>query len=134
MIIKSANESRIVSVGSSDYFFSLYSTIRIRLDSFKNQISMVLNFFDSGICHHKDCIETARQLNLVRDMLSSVAVKDLVYDMNDPKKKAPWEDNISPVVTSCGNLFTTSDGKDMLYEIVSILTYGFYSENDVIIG
>lgn len=38
---------------------------------------------------------------------------------------------MSPVITSCANLYTTKDGRDLLFEIVSILCYGYYSNTDI---
>lgn len=35
----------------------------------------------------------------------------------------PWKGRLSNVITSCANLYTTADGKDLLYEVVSILCY-----------
>ena len=68
-------------------------------------------------------METARQLNLVRDNLSGLPVTEIVYDMKKPLKKAPWKDNISTIVTSCGNIFTTADGKDLIFELNTVLCY-----------
>lgn len=68
-------------------------------------------------------METARQFNLIRDELSRYAPEKAVYDFRDLKKKAPWNNNLSSVITSCANLYTTTDGQDLLYEIVSILCY-----------
>ena len=67
----------------------------------------------------------------MRDKLSNYPPEELVYDINDRSKHAPWEGNISPVVTSCANFYTTADGKDLLFEIVSILTYGAYMKTAV---
>lgn len=55
----------------------------------------------------------------MRDKLSNYSPEDLVYDIDDRSKHAPWEANISPVVTSCANFYTTADGKDLLFDIVS---------------
>ncbi|WP_169304480.1 Imm70 family immunity protein [Slackia heliotrinireducens] len=74
----------------------------------------------------KDALETARQINLIRDGLSQVLPSDAIYDINNPETPTPWAGNISPIVTSCGNLYLTSDGKDLLFELVSILTYCAY--------
>ena len=54
-----------------------------------------------------------------------------MYDKDDPSRVAPWSGNISGIVTSCGNMFLTADGKDLLYELVSILTYAHYANVDV---
>lgn len=55
-----------------------------------------------------------------------------MYDKESPSAVAPWSDNLSGIVTSCGNLYTTSDGKDLLYEVVCVLTYAHYKKVDVL--
>ncbi len=82
-------------------------------------LKYAIDFFERGICEPDNCIKTARQINMVRDRLSNYGPEDAVYDMENRKLTVPWLDNLSPVVTSCANLYTTADGKDLL-----ILTYG----------
>ncbi len=124
---------RVINIGSSDILFSLYSTVMINLKDSYHELPEALSFLQSGICNSNNALECARQINLIRDKLSQVNPNDAVYDMNDLSKEAPWKGRISPVITSCGNMFTTSDGKDLLYEMVCILTYSYYQNVDVLI-
>lgn len=124
MTIISEDGNRIVDVGTSDILFSVISTINIRLKHAQKKIPLAIRFLESGACEGSDGLETARQFNLIRDQLAGLSPDKAVYDQRDPKKPAPWENNLSSVITSCANLYTTADGKDLLYEIVSILTYG----------
>lgn len=128
MTIVSSDGKMFVEIGSSTAFFSLLSTVSTRLKSYSKHIPLALKFMADGFCAAEDCFETARQFNLIRDKLTEVPVDKIVYDMNNPKLEAPWKNNISGIVTSCGNFYTTSEGKDMLVEIVSILTYGAYAK------
>lgn len=134
MRIKSSNSKRSVDVGSSEIWFSIYSTAEKRLGLFKKKIPKAMDFLRKPVCEPEDALETARQFNLLRDELSKYPPSKAVYDMNDTSKKAPWEDDLSPVVTSCANLYTTADGQDLLFEIVSILTYAHYAKVSVISG
>ena len=106
------------------------STVDIRLKNKKN-ISYAVNFLHSGECSAENALETARQFNIIRDELSKFGPDKVIYDSEDLKKEAPWKDNISPVVTSCANFFTTADGKDLLFEIVNILTYAALNDTSV---
>lgn len=133
MVIKSIDDTKAVNVGTSDYLYSLYSTIVVRLSSNRREINDAIAFLNSGRCESTKCLDVARQFNLIRDLLSSVKPNDAVYDIDNPNTPAPWKDDLSPVITSCANLFITSDGKDLLYEIVCVLVYGFYSKKDVVI-
>lgn len=129
MIILSSDSKRIVNVGAKDIMFSLYSTIVLRVDG--TGIEKAIGFLQSGECNSADALECARQFNLVRDRLSQILPENSVYDMRHPENKAPWLGNLSPTITSCANMFITADGKDLLFELVSILTYSYYAKVSV---
>ena len=131
MIILTKDSERVIDVGSTDILFSLYSTVMIKLKKSHSELSDAISFLKTGECKCDIALECARQINLIRDKLSQINPNDAIYDMNDLSKEAPWKRNMSKVVTSCGNMFTTSDGKDLLFEIVSILTYSYYHNVDV---
>ena len=122
-----------LDVGSSDLLFALYSTIVSCLGTNNKNIGDAIAFLETRKCESSETLKTARQFNLIRDMLSQFKPDKAVYDINDKAKKGPWEGNLSPIVTSCANLFLTSEGKDLLFEIVAILTLGYYTNTSVII-
>lgn len=131
MVITTSNEKRFVDVGSESIWKSVLSTAEIRLSYMVKEIPLALKFLRSGACHNKNAFETARQFNLLRDAFAQIPPNEAVYDMDNPSLLAPWSENLSGIVTSCGNLYTTSDGKDLLFEVVAILTYAHYLEVDV---
>lgn len=113
--------------------WAVYSTMELVLNRTLLKIPMAEAFLKTGVCEANDALETARQFNLLRDAFAAIPPEKAVYDMTNPKAKAPWDGNLSPVVTSCANLFTTEDGKDLLFEIVSILTHGAYTGTEIVI-
>lgn len=131
MVITTSNEKRFVDVGSESIWKSVLSTAEIRLDHMQKEIPLALKFMNTGACHYRDAFETARQFNLLRDAFSQIPPNEAVYDKDRRELKAPWESNLSGIITSCANLYTTSDGKDLLYEVVAILTYAHYLEVEV---
>lgn len=132
MIITTTDDKRYVDVGSEGIWNSILSTAEVRLESMKKRINLALAFLKTGKCSAKDAFETARQFNLVRDAFSQITPADAVYDQKNRSVAAPWDGNLSGIVTSCGNLYTTSDGKDLLYEVVCILTYAHYQGVNVL--
>jgi len=123
MTIISEDDKIYVDVGSYEIWNCLYSTIITRLPHMKNKISLALSFLESRTCLSNDCIETAKEMNLIRDALSQISPSEVVYDYKNPTQKAPWLNKISPIITSCGNLFTTADGKDLIFELNTVLCY-----------
>ena len=133
MIITTVDNKKSINVGGEDIFVSLCSTIFSLLKGSEAKIYLALGFLENGMCTFEKAHETARQFNHIRDMLSQFSPERIVYDKDDLKKHAPWEGKISPITTSCANFYTTAEGQDLLFEIVSILTYAGYAKTDVII-
>lgn len=123
MRLVSSDGKKSVNIGNSDIWFSVYSTAIDVFGNKKKKIELALMFMESGKCEGADGYTVARQFNMIRDEFSKVAPEKAVYDINDKRKKAPWTGKISPVITSCGNLYTTSDGDDLFSEVVGILSY-----------
>lgn len=131
MHIITKDSERVINVGTNDILFSLYSTVMVKLKNNYSELSDAISFFQTGKCKYDNALNCARQINLIRDKLSQISPDDSVYDMNDMSKEAPWKGKLSPIITSCGNMFTTTDGKDLLYEMVCIMTYSYHSKVDV---
>lgn len=123
MIIASSDFKRCVDFGSYAIWHSLYSTVIGCLDQNHESILDAISFLQSGKCSAENAEKTAIQLNMIHDLLAALPPDSAIYDIDNPHIDAPWKNNISPIVTSCANLFTTSDGKDLLFELVSLLTY-----------
>ncbi len=123
MRIVTADRKRAVDIGSVADWICLYSTAEGRLGEYKKKIPLAMDFLREGKCEATDSIETAREINLMRDAFAGLSPDQVIYDIETPEQLAPWINSLSPVITSCANLFTTADGKDMLFEIVSLLTY-----------
>lgn len=121
MIIASEDYKRIVDVGGRDVLYALFSTAYTRLEI--GRLSLGLSFLETGECTTDNTFETARQLNLIRDELSKFSPDKMIYDKREPNKTPPWGNDISPVITSCSNYFTTADGKDLISELVGLLVY-----------
>lgn len=127
MTLVSSDGNRSVDIGQATILHSLYSTILVRIKDVSEFAPDALRVLKSGVYTGKDGLMVARQLNLIRDRLAQLSPELAVYDMNNLSARAPWEGHISEVITSCGNMFLTADGKDLLFELVSILVYAYYA-------
>ncbi len=123
LTIITTDNKRMVSVGSSAILHALYSTVTILLKDNSDDLQSAIRFLKTGKCDSRLSQDAAKQINLIRDRLTAFSPDKAIYDKDNPENKAPWENNLSPIVTSCGNLFLTADGKDLLFELVSILSY-----------
>jgi len=134
MDIITEDGERIIDVGTYDLWHAVYSTVVVRLAKEKDIIKDAIIFLETGTCKSDDAIKTARQINIIRDGLSKYPPNSAVYDCDDLEKTIPWISQISPVITSCGNLFTTADGQDLFFELVSILTYASIKKVDILVA
>jgi hypothetical protein len=132
MMVLSSDDKQHIDIGSAGIWNSVLSTAEVHLAPIKNKIRLALDFLNTGRCNSENAFETARQFNLIRDAFSQIPPSKAIYDKDNLSIAAPWSNNLSEIVTSCGNLYTTSDGKDLLFEVVSILTYAHYLEVDVL--
>lgn len=133
MLIISSNDEYIIDVGTSDILTALYSTIKVRLCSIQNKIGLAIQFFEVGKCDTENAGRTAEQFEIIKKELQRIDVDQVVYDFEQPDKKAPWEGNINPLIHDCSTLFTTADGKDLLNEIIDILRYGDVKKVDILV-
>lgn len=133
MTITNSSYTYIINVGRSDIWLAVCSTIRKYTEHRKNELEAALTFLETGNCPASKCLEAARQFNLIRDELAKHTPDEAVYDIDDLSKEAPWKENISPIITSCANYFTTADGNDLLAEIVKILSYSGYTGKNVLV-
>lgn len=125
------NGKKSVNIGGSDIWKAVYSTTDACVGKKRKKYPLAFGFFESGICDGSKGYDVARQINQIRDELSQFSPEKAVYDIDNPKLAALWKRKLSPVVTSCANMVTTSDGQDLLYEIVAILCYAKVAKTSV---
>ena len=134
MRIYTSDNKRTVDIGTGSLWLSVYSTAAIRLsDDDKDFLQFAMDFLKSGECIADDAQITARQMELLRRRFAKIAPADAVYDLNDPQQKAPWGHFSSKSVTSCANLYTTADGKDLFDEVIDLLKYADANRIDTLV-
>ena len=108
MIIISADNKRYVDIGSEEMLLIVLYTAEVRLSEMMPHIASAIDFLNTKRCSYYRALDTARQFNLVRDAFSQIPPEKAVFDKKHPSLQIPWLKNISPVITSCGNLFLTA--------------------------
>ena len=124
MRLYTSDEKRNVDVGMGSIWYSIYSTAFIAFsDDAKKNIPLAMEFLKTGECAAENTVATAEQIRRVQTAFASIEPDKAIYDLHKPSTPPPWANNIAPTVTSCANLFTTADGKDLLTEVLSLLEY-----------
>lgn len=133
MDIGTQNAGRIVNVGSASNLYSLFSTATTLMGRDAWKVKLGLAFLRSGTCQAKDCVQTADQLGMVGDELAKHSPTDAVWDLDYPNITAPWQGNLAPLVTSCADLYTTSEGELLLPRLIELLRYAADNNEDVVV-
>lgn len=133
MRLISSDGKKTVNIGGGDIWKSVYSTVVSCVGKKRKEYPLAFGFLETGKCDGAQGYDIAKQINHIRDELSQYSPEKAVYDIDNPKLAAPWKGNLSPVVTSCANMFTTADGQDLLFEIVSILCYAKIAKVDIVL-
>lgn len=122
MRLVTSDYKKVVDVGTAPVWNSLYSTVKLRvsgkLDEESNEI---LFFLQTGECKKENLSKTLTGMKQVQKILKEVDAKDFVYDYRHLEKKAPWK--INEAILSCAELYTTSEGKNLLDETIDLLEY-----------
>lgn len=132
MDIGTKSADRVVNVGSTSTFYSLFSTAKSLFGRHAKKVAVALAFLESGSCNAKDCAKAAKQLEKINKELGRHAPEDAVWDMNHPNILAPWDGNIAPTIESCADLYTTSEGEPMLPELIGILQYADATKQEIV--
>jgi len=134
MTIYSSDYRRSVDVGTCSVWYSVYSTAVTHLsDDDKAFLQYGMDFLKSGMSAADDAQITARQMELIQRRFARIAPMDAVWNMDDPSQSGPWHYGIGSNVTSCANLYTTADGKDLFHEVISLLKYADMNGTDVLV-
>ena len=124
MRIYTADEKKSVDVGMGSIWYSIYSTASVAFSNdIKKDIPLAMEFMKTGECSAENVKDTKKQFEAVREAFSTIEPEKAVYDLHKPDVPPPWAGNIASTVTSCANLYTTADGKDLFNEVIALLDY-----------
>ena len=135
MRLYTADEKRMVDVGTGSIWYSIYSTaMTVLSDDAKKRVSLAMTFLKEGDCSAEKVAETKKQLMEIRKAFASLEPSKAVFDYQRPDVVPPWTGNIASSVTSCANLYTTADGKDLFTEVFELLEYASKENVSVFAG
>jgi hypothetical protein len=108
--------NRTYPIGTGSFFNAFFSTICVRLegDRWGSRFPVVMKHMYAGRLEPSDADAALLELDLIQAGLQAFAPKEIVWDFRDRSAHPPWGDRIAPTITSLGNYFVTSDGKDLI--------------------
>lgn len=122
-------------LGEPAFLKAFFSTIFEKLEGreWGRHFPVLMREFYSGRLSHNHAAAAAVELNAARAQLAAFKPSDLVWDFEDRRLQPPWGDKISPHITSLGNYFVTSDGKDLVEVLQQVFTTSARKRQDVLL-
>lgn len=93
-----------------------------------------MNVLYQGSLKWKLAPKVTEELKEVKNKLQNYKPSQVIWDIEDTSLQPPWGDNISSEITSLGNYFVTSDGKDLIDVILRALQTSYNEKEDIEIG
>ena len=102
-------------IGTAEFFASFFSTVFTRLEagSWAAQYPVVMKALYAGAVPASQCAQAITELRAIRAAFNSLPPSALVWDHARPESKPPWGNNVGPHITSLGNYFVTSSGREL---------------------
>ena len=120
MTIITEDGEYIIGVGGSVVLYSLFSTVKIRLNC---EVDYALDFIKTGECKVSNIKKALEQMKIIQMELREITPREAVYNYENIEEEAPWNNNICEKISSCEELFTTDNGKVLIDELINILEY-----------
>ena len=103
-------------VGSGAFLGSFFDTIAVLLEGRDrgSQYPALASLYESGELAPELASDARTQLAEVASLLRAFAPVDVVWDMDEPDRRPPWGDEISPTILTLEDYHVTSDGRKLI--------------------
>ena len=125
----------LFQIGTSDFLHSFFSTVAYNLEDgiWGSKYPFLMKELYSGRLNNKNVGLAMEELVIIKEKLSGISVKNVVWDIEDLSKQPPWGDNISVDITDLSNYFVTSEGEDLITVIIHAFEKAISLGEDVLI-
>jgi len=122
-------------MGHSDFFHSFFSTVSYHLEKngWGTEYPLLMRDLYYSELKWSDAEELIHQLEEIRKKLKAYSPNEVIWDIEDITKQPPWGNNISPSITDLSNYFVTSDGRDLINQMIEALKTGIEDKYNIII-
>lgn len=112
-------------VGEQDFFFAFFSTVSFHLEpqGWGTRFPYVMNTFYQGSLPADILDNSEEEFRIILQELSKLTPDKVIWNIDNLSQSPPWGSRISTDITSLGNYFVTSDGKDLFEVIFEALSY-----------
>jgi 2,3-bisphosphoglycerate-dependent phosphoglycerate mutase len=110
-------------IGTGDFVFAFFSTIRVRLEpgGWGTRFPTLMRELYAGELAAAAAPRALAELERIREELRALPPAAVVWDAEDRSKRPPWGDRIAAEITDLGSYFVTSEGRDLLEVLAEAL-------------
>jgi hypothetical protein len=116
--------SIVDEVGTHDFLHAFFSTISYHLEphGWGSRFPELMNELYQGKLEASKAAKVLADVATIKNELTRLPPDKIVWDIDNSNARPPWGNNISSSITSLGNYFVTSTGRDIFEVLVECLT------------
>jgi hypothetical protein len=122
-------------LGAPSFVHSFFSTVSAHCEpeGWGTRFPHLMKELYQGRVAHRDALLALGELRQAKATLSSLPPSSVVWEIEDRQSKPPWGDNIAPAITSLGNYFVSSTGRDVFGILEEALAASAEEQHDAIL-
>ncbi len=125
----------VAEIGAASFMHSFFSTISVHCEpkGWGTRFPALMNELYQGRLPADRAAVALSELSDAKAILDKLSPKAVVWDIENRSAKPPWGTNIAPTITSLGNYFITSTGRDLFSVLEEALADAAKNECDALI-
>jgi hypothetical protein len=122
-------------LGAPSFVHSFFSTVSAHCepDGWGSRFPHLMNELYQGRLSHGNALLALGELRQAKAMLSSLPPSSVVWEIENRQSKPPWGSNIAAEITSLGNYFVSSTGRDVFSILEEVLAASAQQERDAVL-
>ncbi|TGN37906.1 immunity 70 family protein [Marinobacter confluentis] len=123
-------------IGTGSFVHAFFSTVSVHCEpnGWGTRYPRLMNHLYQGYLSHSQAAEALEELQDAHAVLDKVSPSKVVWDVEDLSAQPPWGTNISSDITSLGNYFVSSTGRDLFALLKEILQLSIDRQKDATLG
>ena len=123
-------------IGSAAFVHAFFSTISAHCEpgGWGTRFPHLMRHLYRGRLPHQHARAALDELAQAGRVLEQLSPADLVWDIDDRKAAPPWGNDIAPTITSLGNYFVSSAGRDVFALLREALEASSQEQRDATLG
>lgn len=123
-------------IGAADFVHAFFSTISAHgePEGWGTRFPHLMNMLYQGHLGPMHASAALSELEQARVLLDRLPASAVVWDIDSPRDLPPWRHQIAADITSLGNYFVSSSGRDLFDLLGEVLTEADRAGQDVFLG